>query len=105
MPRQDLYVGAGQKHYVGGTITETNGADISADPILVALGQYSTPPDKTSATTPSSDTQGATTATRVVKLLIDNTTPAAVNQYIWAWITDNPEIEPLRLDGPINIIT
>lgn len=103
MTARTIWVSKGAVEYVGGTITETTGQDITAATIVMALGAYSTPPDKTSGKTPDSDTQGATTADRVVKLLIDNTYTPATGQYVYAWITDSPESEPVRLDGPITI--
>lgn len=104
MSNRTIWVSKGEAEYVGGTITETSGKDITADPIVVALGGYSQPPDKTTATAPTVDEQGATTAQRTVKLLIDNTYPPTTSPvWIWAWITDNPEVEPVRLDGPITI--
>jgi hypothetical protein len=98
-----IYVSQGAKRYVGGTITEVNGADISTDAIVGALGDYETPPLKSSASAPSSVAAGATNAQRIVKQLIDNTVTPAEDRWYWVWITDNPEIEPIRLDGPINI--
>lgn len=99
-----IHVTAGQKLYVGGTITETAGKDITADTIVMALGGYSTPPARADGKTPDSDEPGASTASRVVKLLIDATYPPAAQQYVWAWIDDIPEIEPVRLAGPFTII-
>ena len=98
-----IYVSQGAKRYVGATITEVNGADISGDAVVGALGDYDPPPLKSSATAPTSVAAGATSAQRVVKQLIDNTTALAEDRWYWVWITDNPEIEPIRLDGPINV--
>ncbi len=102
MPKT-IYVTEGAARLVGGTITETTGQDISADPIMIALGPYAPPPNKTDAVTPDVDEPGANDAQRVVKMLIDERAEAAERQYLWAWITDQVEIEPIRLDGPINI--
>lgn len=105
MSGKKIWVSQGEAEYVGGTITETTGKDITADPVVVALGGYSTPPAKTTAVAASVDEQGATVAQRTVKLLIDNTyPPTTAPVWLWAWITDNPEIEPIILDGPITII-
>lgn len=98
-----IHVSLGQVSYVGGTITETSGKDITGATIVMALGSYSTPLAKTVGRAPDSDEPGATTASRVVRLLIDGSYQPAAGQYVWGWITDAPEIEPVRLDGPITI--
>lgn len=103
MGSHTIHVSLGEISYVGGTITETTGKDITAATIVMALGTYSTPPAKTVGRAPDSDQPGATTASRVVKLLIDNSYQPTSGQYVWGWITDAPEIEPVRLDGPITI--
>jgi hypothetical protein len=101
---KDIHVSRGQARYVGGTVREVNGADISAAPIVVALGDYDPPPAKTDGRAPTVDDPGATNAERVVKLLVDSSTAPASNRWLWAWITDTPEAEPIRLDGPINVL-
>lgn len=96
-----IYVSQGMKRYVGGTVTETTGKDISGATFVVALGADNvTPPG--SWVSPSVNIQGATVAARVLKLLIDTST-APGQYFIWARITDNPEIEPVLLDGPIAV--
>lgn len=96
-----IFVSLGKKRYVGGTITEDAGADISGDTFTIALGTSKTTPP-TAWVTPSVNTVGATTASRVLKLLIDNTT-AVGTYYVWANIVDTPEIEPVLLQGPIEV--
>jgi len=89
-------VSAGDKVYVGGTITETTGKDITGCTVVVAALPRASRPD--------ADTQGAapdvdehpTTSQRLVKLLITDTTPVG-NYQLWARITDNPEQEWLPL--------
>lgn len=98
-----IHVTQGEKRYVGGTITETSGQDISGDTIVMALGSYSTPPNATDGKAPDSDEQGTTIAERVVKLLIDDSYQPATQMYAWGWITDAPEVAPVRLDGPFTI--
>lgn len=105
-----VWVSKGGKHDVGGVITETTGDDITADPIVVALGTYWIPPAKAGAGAPDGDVPGTTTTptgqilhTRTVTKLIDNTVALGDGQQLWAWITDNPEIEPIRLGDPFNV--
>jgi hypothetical protein len=94
-----IYVSKGMKRYVGGTITETTGKDITGATFQVALGSDNvTPP--TAWVTPSVNTQGGTTADRVLKLLVDSSTTVGT-YFVWAKVADNPEIEPLLLDGPV----
>lgn len=105
MPAQTINVTAGQARYVGGTVTEQTGKDISNDTIVMALGpSNTTPPARTAGKSPDSDDAQDDKATRVVKLLIGAGYQPASDVYCWAWITDSPEIEPLCLDGPITII-
>ena len=104
MSAKTIYVTQGHKRYVGGTITEVNGKNISGDNIVMAMGPMWPPPAKATAIAPDSDAQGPTTASRVVKKLIQTGAVMGEDQFCWAWITDNPEIEPIRLDGPINVV-
>ena len=94
-----IYVSLGKKRYVGGTITELNGKDISAATFTIALGTDGTIPPAT-FTTPDVNTVGATTASRVLKKLIDASTPPGT-YFVWANILDSPEIEPVVLQGPV----
>lgn len=105
MTTTKIFVTLGNKRYVGGTITETTGKDISAATFLIAtvIGQTdpNTPPLAASFTTVGSDVnvQGATTASRTLKRYIDNAITYPPGTYgCWGRITDNPEIEPLLLD-------
>jgi hypothetical protein len=90
-------VTAGDQVYVGGTITELTGKDISGDTIVLALLPLSTRPDAdTTGTAPDVD-ESPTPAQRVVKMLITDTT-AVGNYQLWGRINDTPEREWLRLD-------
>lgn len=96
---------AGAVKYVGGTIRETTGKDISGGTFEVSLGSATDP----GATwyVPDVSTAGANLAERVVKLKVSASLPAGLvwpGTY-WAWvrITDAPEIEPLRVQGPIEV--
>lgn len=103
--RHTIYVTQGEVAYVGGTITAADGADITADPIVMAFGPADKPPALNTGQTPDVDTPGATTAQRDVWFKVDATMPPpGVLVYVWAWITDSPEVAPLRLDGPFAII-
>lgn len=106
----DIWVSKGQSHYVGGVITETTGDDISGDQIVVGLGTYYEPPDQADTGAPDDDIPGTTTTTdgqtlhtRTIKQLIDHDTPLGDGQQLWAWVTDNPEVEPIRLGDPFNV--
>lgn len=103
MPKKTIYVSLGEAEYVGGTITETTGKDISAAPVLVALGGYDPPPSLTDAVAPDVNESGGSTASRTVKMLIDNTITPVADVWLWVWLTDDPEVVPLRLDGPITV--
>lgn len=99
-PVQHIYVSQGEKEFVGGTITETTGKDITAAVFQLGLGSQSTPP--TVWSTPDVDEPGTTPNIRTVKLLIDDSTPtSAVYYYCWAKITDNPEIPFIRFERQI----
>jgi hypothetical protein len=89
---QTVFVSAGAAKYVGAKISDKNGDDISADPVSMSLGTYTTPG---TWVTPSVDTPQTDTSTRIVKLLVNSSTPLGA-YYLWVRITDNPEIEPLR---------
>lgn len=94
-----IYVSKGMKRYVGGTVTETTGKDISSATFQMALGSDNvTPPS--SWVSPSVNTQGGTTADRVLKFLVDSST-AVGTYFVWCKVADSPEIEPLLLDGPV----
>lgn len=96
-----IFVSQGAMKFVGGTITETTGKDISSSTFVVGLGGSESPP--TVWVTPTVDQQGATTAKRIVKLLVTNTT-APGTYWCWAKITDSPEIEPLIVQGAIIVV-
>lgn len=104
MTTKNIYVSLGNERYVGGTVTETTGKDISGATILIAtvLGMVNpdVPPAAASFTTLGSDViaQGTTTASRTVKRLIDTLTNYPAGTYgCWVRIADNPEIEPILL--------
>lgn len=90
------------KEYVGGTIVETTGKDISGATYVIGLStSISTPP--ATYLTPSISTQGATTAERIVKLLIDSSF-AIGTYYVWVNISDNPEVLPFMIQGPVVLV-
>jgi len=102
MTYSPIFVSLGKKRYVGGTITEDNGKDISGATYTMALGASGETPPSTGWVTPSVNIAGATSASRVLKLLIDNTTPVGT-YWVWANVVDNPEIEPVVLQGPVPV--
>lgn len=87
------------KQYVGGTITEVTGKNISAATYLIGLSPYIDIPPATYLT-PSTNVQGATTAERTVQLLIDNSF-APGTWYVWLNIADNPQVLPFMIQGPV----
>jgi hypothetical protein len=100
-----IIVSAGAKRYVGGTITEKTGKDISGATFQISLGSESLP--GRTWLTPDSSVPGDTNASRIVKYLVSSTTPSGLVRpgTYWAWVrvTDTPEIEPLRVQGPIYV--
>jgi hypothetical protein len=97
-----IFVSLGKKRYVGGTITETTGKDISGATFTIALGPSGYTPPAAGWVAPDVSTAGATSAQRIVKLLVTNTTPPGV-YFAWANIVDSPEIEPILLQGPFTV--
>lgn len=93
---------AGAKKYVGGTITETTGADISAATIVIGLSASTQTPPTTSQI-PDSDTPGATSNIRTVKLLVTTTTAAPGTYWPWVRITGNQETDWLLIPEPVTI--
>lgn len=88
--------------YVGGTIRETEGKDITDATFQVGLSSsHGTPPS--TWVTPSVNTVGASSSQRIIKLLIDDSTPPG-NYTCWAKVVDTPEREPLVLQDSITVI-
>lgn len=94
-----IFASLGKKRYVGGTITELTGKDISGATFTIALSSDgSTPPAV--FVPPDVNQAGSTVASRVVKKLVDSTvTPGTY--FLWCTVNDFPEIEPMVLQGPI----
>jgi len=97
-----IFVTLGKKRYVGGTITDVSGKDISAATYTIALSLDPNTPPATFAN-PDVSTQGTTTASRKILKLVDNTVTPGI-YYCWGNILDTPEIEPMVLQGPITVI-
>lgn len=101
--RTPIFVSLGKKRYVGGTVTEKDGNDISGDTFTVALGTSNTIPPSSGWVVPGVNQAGkGGSSTRLLLFLVDNNVDPGV-YWIWANIVDNPEIEPLVLDGPITV--
>lgn len=94
-----INVSAGAQEYVGGTITETKGKDISADTFEMALGLAPDAPT-TGWSPPSFSAAGATPASKVVLLLVTDTT-APGTYGAWVRVTDTPEIVPRLVQAKI----
>lgn len=88
-----IYVSKGMAEYVGGKITEKSHKDITAVTIQLALAGPDEPP-ATGWVDPNVD-NALNTYTREVKMLI-NGSQAVGTFWLWAKITDNPEIIPKR---------
>jgi hypothetical protein len=96
----EVLASSGESEYVGGTITELTGKDISTASYQMALGS-DVRPGTWSA--PSVSTVGpGGNSTRIVKLLIGASaaTPNGT-YYVWAKITDNPEVNAVRFPQKI----
>jgi hypothetical protein len=96
MPRT-VRVSAGDQVYVGGTITEINGADISADTIVLALLPLGSKPDETTTGTEPDVDESPGPSQRVVKMLVTDEVPVGPYQ-LWGRIIDTPEREWVRID-------
>lgn len=87
-----IWVSTGAQEYVGGSVTEITGEDISTATLEVGLSTSpNTPPDDWA--TPDVDEEGTTTSSRVVKLLVTDTTELGT-YYCWVRVSDIPEIAP-----------
>jgi hypothetical protein len=101
----EVLASAGAVKFVGGTVTETSGLDISTATFEMSLGSATDPgatwysPDVSSA--------GDSNAERVLKLKVSATLPSGITvpgtYWCWARITDASEVEPVRLQGPITV--
>lgn len=101
MTTRAIYVTKGAKRYVGGTVTETTGKDISGATFTIALGTDAKVPPASIVGIPVS-AAGATSASRVLKMLVDNTVTVGT-YYCWVKVVDSPEIEPIMIQGPITV--
>lgn len=105
MSTNAIYLTNGNKRYVGGTITEVYGKDISGATFLIATVLNQTdpniPPAAASFTSVGSDaiTIGASgVASKKLLRLIDTISNYPAGVYgCWGRIADNPEIEPVFL--------
>lgn len=97
---QTVHVTEGPEYTYPRTITETTGKDISTDTVRLSLGTWDAPGTWVA---PTVDTAQTDHATRVVQLLLDNTTPAG-DYWLWVKVTDSPETPVRRTDGRITII-
>lgn len=96
-----IFVSQGKKRYVGGLISAVDDdsvpVDITGDTFTIALGVSNTTPPTTWVTPTVSVAVGLK---RRIKLLVTNTTSLGT-YYVWGNVVDNPEVEPLVLQGPI----
>jgi hypothetical protein len=101
----EVLVSAGAVKYVGGTVTDVLGNDISTAGFELSLGSASNP--GSTWYTPDVSAAGASNSSRVLKLKVSATLPAGITvpgtYWCWARITALPEIEPVRLQGPITV--
>lgn len=94
-----VYISGTFTQFIVGTITETNGQDISSTGFTMGLSTSSTIVP-TVWSTPDSTAMGTTVAQRILKLRLSIALPAAAPPipgtfyYAWAKITDNPEVIP-----------
>jgi hypothetical protein len=103
MSEVTVLASAGALKYVGGTVTEVTGKDISGATFALSLGSATFPGATWYA--PDVSEPGGANHIRVVKLKVSSTLPAGLGipgtYWCWVRITDAPEIEPLRIQGPI----
>lgn len=104
-----VHITADAVQYVGGTVTETTGKDISGGTFEIGLSSSSSTPP-TSWLTPDVSVAGDSVAVRVVKLLVSETLPtgspvvAGSRYYCWVRAHDVPEVVPLMVQGPIDVV-
>lgn len=99
--RRTVWVSKGEVEYVGGTVTEAEGKDLTAATFTIALGDYRVPPDAFFA--PDVDEPGATPNVRTVKLLVEAGTKPEGEYWIWVSIADSPERPFVRFPTPVRI--
>ena len=95
----EVIVSAGARKYVGGTVSDQTGADISGLTYQVSFGS-ATQPGRTWFTPDISVSPGGAPTKRTLKYLLTSTTPANLpygTYYVWIKITATPELEPIRV--------
>lgn len=100
MAHREILVSAGAVEYVGGTVTESTGKDIGTAVFELALGSRTNPGTWVAPSTSQAGPLGP--SQRVLKLLIDNTTPKGT-YYCWARIQDTPETTTVRFPVQITV--
>ena len=102
MKTKVINVTDGMREYIGGTVTERFGANISDTVFQVGLGGYDQEHLPDIWTSPDLDSS-PTSSKRKIDKLIDGSAPLGVH-YLWIRVQDNPEIIPLRVDIAIVVI-
>jgi hypothetical protein len=105
MMHTEILISAGARKYIGGTITESSGLDISGLDYKISLGSADRP-GATWLTPDTSVSPGGNNWQRTVKYLVTSTTPAGVipgTYYVWIKVTAAQEIDPLRIPGEVVI--
>lgn len=108
MTLRPIFISQGKKRYVGGTVTDGLGHDISADTYTVALCTSNSIPPTTGWVAPDVNTVGSGgTSTRQLLMLVQSSTVYGTGTVtpgleVWCWgnIVDTPEVEPFVLSGP-----
>lgn len=95
--QKEILTSAGAAEYVGGTVSETSGKDISGATFKMSLGSSTQPGPWVD---PSVSSPGAGNSQRVLKLLVSSTTPKG-RYYVWARISDSPEVAPVKFPQEI----
>jgi hypothetical protein len=91
---------AGESEYVGGTVTETTGKNITTATYQMALGSIDRPGAWENPSVSAVGPEG--NHTRVLKLLIGaNVSTPNGEYYVWAKITDTPEVNAVRFPQKI----
>lgn len=96
-----IWVSRGAAEYVGGTVTETEGADITLATLEVAFSETTRDaPEEDAYIPPDVDEAGSSSAARTVKLLLDQSAATfhglsdTGTYYLWVRVVDTPEIAP-----------
>lgn len=102
MATATIAVTQGYSDLIGGTLTDTRGNDISTDTIMMGLSAQSGV-FPTTWYAPDVSAPGATSSSRVVRLLINNRFTVGT-WWLWVWVQDGSTKVPLMFPQSIRIV-